>query len=227
MLMQAGSMIPDGQLCLTFDDGPGPHTAEISSYLRDQEISATFFLIGEFVAARKDVVQQLIEDGHEIGNHTHTHALLTANSVYTEIETAHEELRSFVESRGKPIFFGPPYGNWPTVPDLNSRITQRGERLGDLYGGPVSWDFNGDDWWYWDKANGADDPKALMEATARYDHAHRGIILMHDHSHEVQLANKNQTHRMIKELVPSWKSRGCTFTPLRSAYRKGFLDIAM
>lgn len=227
MLIQTGSKIPDGQLCLTFDDGPGPNTADISSYLRSQQISATFFLIGKHVSASGGIVQQVVQDGHEIGNHTQTHPWLRAEIVHSEIAAAHEELRTFVVSRKAPLFFRPPYGSWPTVPGLNNLTTHHGERLGDLYAGPVSWDFNGDDWWYWENAANADDLRALSNATARYAQAQRGIILMHDYSPEPKIARQNQTNRMVKALVPTWKAQGRSFISLRDAYQAGFLDIAM
>jgi peptidoglycan-N-acetylglucosamine deacetylase len=229
MFVQTGSKIPDGQLCLTFDDGPGPHTAEISSFLRDQEISATFFLIGKLIAANRSVVQQLIKDGHEIGNHTHTHRKLTDHPfpVEWEIKTAHQEIRPFVADSQKPLFFRPPYGCWPTIPNLNDAMTPQGERLGNLYSGPISWDFDQADWSSWENAKGADDADALATAVARYSGAQRGVVLMHDHNFEPYIAAKNQTFRMIKQLIPRWRAQGCTFISLRDAHGAGYLDIRM
>lgn len=229
-LILTGSTIPDGQLCLTFDDGPGPHTADVSSYLRSEGISATFFLIGAYAAANSGAVQQLIDDGHEVGNHTHTHPALTQISspqVGAEIARAHEELRPFVKHREGPLFFRPPFGWWPTISDLNEVRTKGGERLGDLYAGPISWDFDRSDWWHWQEAKTADDPDALRNAVAQYSKARRGIVLMHDHCQIAQIAGRSQTHRMIKQLVPEWKAQGCSFISLRDAYHAGYLDVRM
>lgn len=229
MLIQTGSKIPDNQLCLTFDDGPGPHTADISAYLRDQCIVATFFLIGEFIPTNEHIVRQLIDDGHEVGNHTYSHPSLTecSQSAGVEIVAAHEELRPFVAGRDKQLFFRPPFGYWPTIPDLNDVTTTRGERLGDLYSGPISWDFSGDDWWYWEKATSKDDAHALLSALNRYARARRGIVLLHDHSQKTAIASQSQTFRMIRGLVPMWRRQGCLFLSLQDAYRAGYVDVGM
>lgn len=229
-LIQTGSTIPDGELCLTFDDGPGPHTASISSYLRNEGISATFFLIGSFVAAYRGTVQQLLDDGHEIGNHTHNHPFLTAQPSLTglEIVTAHDAIRPFLASCEKPLFFRPPYGFWPTLPELNDVTTLQGDRLSDLYAGPISWDFNGDDYSFWATARDADDPAALQRATSNYLRAQRGIVLLHDHCGDNALiAAQTQTYRMIRHLVPQWRQLGRRFISLRDAYRANYLNVPM
>jgi peptidoglycan/xylan/chitin deacetylase (PgdA/CDA1 family) len=227
MLLQTGTKIPDGQLCLTFDDGPGPHTSDISTYLREEQIPATFFLIGNLIAARQQIVQQLLDDGHEIGNHTQDHHKLTETwDEGSQICDAHEQLRPFIATREHPFFFRPPYGCWPTHPGLNEELTKQGERLGELYSGPVPWDFDGD-WRFWGRANGANDAEALRDAVACYAPVRRGIVLMHDNSAEPHIGAKNQTFRMIKQLIPAWKAQGRSFVSLRAAYRAGFLDVAM
>ncbi|WP_081747920.1 polysaccharide deacetylase family protein [Bradyrhizobium sp. URHA0013] len=229
-LIQTGSSIPDRHLCLTFDDGPGPYTADISSYLRSEGISATFFLIGKFVAAHRGTVQQLLDDGHEIGNHTHNHPHLTAPpyAVGSEILGAHSEIRTFVAHYEKPLFFRPPYGFWPTLPELNDVRTPQGERLGDLYAGPISWDFDGEDYKFWAAAASADDADALQRAKSNCLRARRGIVLLHDHCGDSHLiAAQTQTYRMIRLLVPQWKKRGYRFVSLRDAYRAGHLNVPM
>jgi peptidoglycan/xylan/chitin deacetylase (PgdA/CDA1 family) len=230
MLIQSGSKIPDGQLCLTFDDGPGAHTSEISSYLREECIKATFFLIGMFVARHRDVVKQLIDDGHEVANHTHNHnhhKLTDTWNAGPQIIDAHEQLRQFIANCERPLFFRPPWGCWPTLPDLNDQLTGHTERLGDLYSGPVSWDFSGDDWSCWNSAKSNEDQQALRGAIERYAPARRGIVLMHDNSFEENIAPRNQTYRMIKGLVPMWRARGLSFVSLRDAYKRGQLDVRM
>lgn len=228
MLIQTGSKIPDGQLCLTFDDGPGPHSADVSAFLRDEGISATFFLIGKFIPGNGGIVQQLIADGHEVGNHTYSHPWLGADAVHSEITSAHEQLRPFVKQRSeRPFFFRPPFGMWPTAPGINDLTTKLGERIGDLYAGPISWDYSGDDWHHWENANIVGAEQALADATARYAQARRGIILMHDHSQQQAVAIHNQTYLMIKRLVPLWKGKGYSFISLRDAFRAGYLDLRM
>ena len=65
------------QVALTFDDGPGPYTDKLLEGLREREVRATFFLIGENLAGREETVRRMVQDGHLIGSHTDTHVELT------------------------------------------------------------------------------------------------------------------------------------------------------
>jgi peptidoglycan/xylan/chitin deacetylase (PgdA/CDA1 family) len=61
-------------VALTFDDGPTKrYTPEVLDVLEKYDVHATFFLIGELVARRPDIVSRMIEAGHEVGNHTFDH----------------------------------------------------------------------------------------------------------------------------------------------------------
>jgi peptidoglycan/xylan/chitin deacetylase (PgdA/CDA1 family) len=58
-------------IALTIDDGPDPNTTgPILDLLAEHEARATFFLIGERVAGNESVVARIVEEGHELGNHT-------------------------------------------------------------------------------------------------------------------------------------------------------------
>lgn len=62
------------EIFLTFDDGPHPSiTPFVLDCLKQYNAKATFFLIGKNVQLHADVVQQILSDGHKIGNHTHNH----------------------------------------------------------------------------------------------------------------------------------------------------------
>src|ERR1700758_5656645 len=62
------------QIALTYDDGPNdPHTLRLLEVLAKHEAKATFFLIGQFVVQRPDIVREVVKAGHVIGNHTFTH----------------------------------------------------------------------------------------------------------------------------------------------------------
>jgi peptidoglycan/xylan/chitin deacetylase (PgdA/CDA1 family) len=118
------------------------------------------------------------------------------------------------------------------VPFLSTKakhdaVTKEGRSLGETYAGPISWDFNENDWWLWQNAKGPDDADALKAAVTRYSGARRGIVLMHDNSIESEIASKNQTYRMIRELVPLWKGQGVQFVSLRDAYKRGLLHHSM
>src|SRR6476646_7871668 len=61
-------------VAMTFDDGPSPETTpRLLDMLKQRNIKATFFLIGENAAANPDLVRRILAEGHELGNHTWTH----------------------------------------------------------------------------------------------------------------------------------------------------------
>ncbi|GAA0627503.1 hypothetical protein GCM10010394_68070 [Streptomyces crystallinus] len=65
-------------IALTFDDGPGPYTAQLLDILRRENVRATFFLVGnEPVHTHPDLVRRIAREGHVVGNHTWTHPVLT------------------------------------------------------------------------------------------------------------------------------------------------------
>ena len=59
---------------LTFDDGPIPEaTPFILEVLRTEGIKATFFVVGDNVRKYPELFQQILDEGHCVGNHTHNH----------------------------------------------------------------------------------------------------------------------------------------------------------
>jgi peptidoglycan/xylan/chitin deacetylase (PgdA/CDA1 family) len=59
---------------LTFDDGPIPEsTPFLLETLREFGVKATFFMVGDNVRKYPELYQQIIDEGHQIGNHTHNH----------------------------------------------------------------------------------------------------------------------------------------------------------
>ena len=97
---------------LTFDDGPIPEaTPWVLDVLREHNIKATFFCIGDNIQKHTDTFRQVIADGHIIGNHTfnHLNGWNTDNETYVanfeKCEKAIEEKYS-----GTAKLFRPPYG---------------------------------------------------------------------------------------------------------------------
>ena len=100
------------RVALTFDDGPHPESTEtILAELARRKITATFFLIGERVAAHPELARRIVAGGHEIGNHTYRHAKLTelpASRVEDEIRKTQDVCRNLLGFT--PTWFRPPYG---------------------------------------------------------------------------------------------------------------------
>ena len=62
-----------GQIALTFDDGPSQYTSRLLNILKINNITASFFLIGENISNYSNIVLQQYMDGHNIGDHTFNH----------------------------------------------------------------------------------------------------------------------------------------------------------
>ncbi len=64
-------------VALTFDDGPSQWTAPILAVLAEHGARATFFVVGQTAAANDELLQRIVAEGHEVGNHTWSHPSLT------------------------------------------------------------------------------------------------------------------------------------------------------
>lgn len=101
-----------GKICaLTFDDGPDKkYTSQICEILDQYQVKATFFIIGQNVQAHPAVLQQLINSGHEIGNHSYSHpdfTRLSASALRKQLEQTNTALAKYSAT---PRWFRPPYG---------------------------------------------------------------------------------------------------------------------
>ena len=73
LAMQAEELPP--RVALTFDDGPHRiYTRNLLDGLRERGVKATFFVVGENIPGNEELIRQMEEDGHLIGNHTYDHA---------------------------------------------------------------------------------------------------------------------------------------------------------
>ena len=100
-----------GKVALTFDDGPDPEwTPQILDILKAKHVHATFFIIGGNAEANPSLVQRILAEGHEIGNHTFTHPNL-ADTPDTAVELElNATQRLFEALTGRSMrLFRPPY----------------------------------------------------------------------------------------------------------------------
>jgi peptidoglycan/xylan/chitin deacetylase (PgdA/CDA1 family) len=97
---------------MTFDDGPSAeNTPRLLEILKQRNIKATFFLIGQNAAANPDIVRRILAEGHEVGNHSWTHPQLSKLSddrVRVEITKTQDAIKD--ASGYSPTLLRPPYG---------------------------------------------------------------------------------------------------------------------
>jgi len=71
-------LVSGNYVAMTFDDGPHPqNTPRLLDILRARNVKATFYVIGRSVDLYPQVVRRTVAEGHEMGNHSHTHRLLS------------------------------------------------------------------------------------------------------------------------------------------------------
>ena len=98
-------------IALTFDDGPGPYTAQLLDILDQHGAKATFFLIGSKVSAQADVLRRMHARGHQLGNHSWSHPelpKLPIDQIAGEIDRTNDAIK---QATGvTPSILRPPYG---------------------------------------------------------------------------------------------------------------------
>lgn len=102
------------RISLTFDDGPNPNTSRIVlEELKKRDIKATFFLIGKNVDSYPDFAKRILDEGHEVANHSYTHPALGKLSDERVIEELTRCQESIIKATGfQPVWFRPPYGSF-------------------------------------------------------------------------------------------------------------------
>ncbi|MEU1318629.1 polysaccharide deacetylase family protein [Streptomyces tibetensis] len=149
-------------VALTFDDGPAaPETATLLTYLAQYRARATFFTVGQNVAAHPDLVRDEARAGHEVGNHSWNHpdlTKLTRGQVAFQLNRTSAAIKA---ATGKaPTLFRPPYGAVDAQVKAATTLS------------PVLWDVDTEDWKYPD----ADKVARSVIAKARRN----SVVLMHD-----------------------------------------------
>jgi peptidoglycan/xylan/chitin deacetylase (PgdA/CDA1 family) len=99
-------------IAITFDDGPHPNnTPRLLDMLRERNIKATFYVIGRNVDLYPNVLRRTVSEGHEIGNHTYTHPILSKlgdSAVREELTKCRDAV---ARAAGvQPRTMRPPYG---------------------------------------------------------------------------------------------------------------------
>ncbi len=100
-------------VAITFDDGPGLYTSDLIDRLNERDVKATFFIVGSNAEYYPDVIKKAAESGHQIGNHSYDHSLLTklsADEIQNEIDSTNKLLK---QADGNDThYLRPPYGEY-------------------------------------------------------------------------------------------------------------------
>lgn len=120
-------------IAISFDDGPVEnYTPQILSLLKQENIKAAFFCIGNRIAGNEKLVKQMVEDGHIIGNHSYSHHfwfdMFSSEKMLYDLQMMDNEIEKITGLR--PRLFRPPYG--VTNPNIK-RAVEKGNYI------PVGW----------------------------------------------------------------------------------------
>jgi peptidoglycan-N-acetylglucosamine deacetylase len=115
------------EIAISFDDGPMPeYTPLILETLRKYEVKATFFCIGKRANSNKELLIQVCEEGHIVGNHSYSHSsffdLFGAKKMEADLQQMNEVARHTLGLQLK--WFRPPYG--VTNPNLKKAVLKGG-----------------------------------------------------------------------------------------------------
>ncbi len=180
---------------LTFDDGPTPEITNWTlNQLKKYHAKATFFCIGNNVEKHPEIFQDILNDGHTIGNHTHNHLkgwkTLTIDYLKNVTQAA-----SIMESLGcKTNLFRPPYGR--IKPSQANQLIASGYHI-------IMWDVLTVDW---DKTVSPE--KCLINAI---DNIEKGSIIVF---HDSVKASKNMME-VLPKVLEYYAKKGFVFKSLK------------
>ncbi|GBG58180.1 oligosaccharide deacetylase [Sporomusaceae bacterium FL31] len=183
-------------VALTFDDGPyPPYTNQVLDILKENNVKATFFLLGKNAADHPELVQRIYAEGHQIGNHTYNHVDLLKvdrSTVVSELERTNQVL--FAITGVKPHIVRPPHGfRDPVVLEV---MAEQGLKV-------VEWSVMSRDW---------TNPGMEVIANRVLDKTRNGsVILLHDGDGIAAQASRAQTVEATRLIIHQLKAEGYTF----------------
>jgi len=162
----------DPEILFTFDDGPNPTlTPKVLDLLKQHQIKAVFFMVGEMVASENKkvpgIVQRIVREGHVIANHTMTHADLCRVKEPKAIAEIDDGKAAIERVSGMPlVWFRAPFG--VRCDRLEAELAERATKH-------FHWDLDPQEWKHGDKA------KTVGYVTGSLGRSHaRNVLLMHD-----------------------------------------------
>ena len=187
-------------LYLTFDAGyENGCTAKILDVLREQQVSAAFFLVGNYIEKNADLVRRMAEEGHTVANHTMHHydmSKLSEKEAFSKELTDLENLYKQTTGLELPRYYRPPQGIYS---EENLAMAQ------ELGYKTVFWSLAYVDW-----NNDAQPTKE--EAFAKLlPRTHNGAVVL---LHSTSRTNAD----ILEELIGKWKDMGYRFGTLEELF---------
>ena len=192
----------DKKLSISFDASWGADkTIPILDILDKYKVKTTFFLVGNWVEKYPDMVKEIFARGHEIGNHSDSHAhmpKLSEQAIRDDLHTMSDRVESLTGVR--PTLFRPPYG------DYNNRVIEVTRAEGYE---AVQWSIDSRDW----MDRGTAD--IIKQCTSRVENG--DIVLFHNDSNDILNA--------LPTVIEHYQSLGFEIIPVSQLLLTGETSI--
>ncbi len=180
------------EIAISFDDGPAVnYTPQLLQVLKAENVKATFFCIGNRIAGNENIIKQVQEEGHIIGNHSYSHHfwfdMFSSEKMLADMKQMDSAMTNATGLQ--PKLFRPPYG--VTNPNLKKAIIN-GNYI------PVGWSVRSMDTVI------KDEKKLLAKITSGIKPG--AVFLFHDTSHT--------TLQVLPQFIKEVKNRGFHIVPL-------------
>jgi len=179
---------------LTFDDGPDePWTTQVLDVLKEKNLKASFFVLGEKVKKHPEIIKRIFDEGHDVGNHTSSHQKLLLRKekdLVKDIISTSNEIQAITGEL--PSLFRAPHGF--KRPGLKGILDRLNLRL-------IPWTKG-----IWD-TDGSKTDRLLKRFKSRFGDLE--ILLLHDGT-DATLTSKDRdaTVEMLPSIIEEYKTRG-------------------
>ena len=177
------------KVLLTFDDGPhNPNTTKVLAVLKKYDVKAFFFIIGKNIEGNETILKQIVDEGHQVGNHSYAHAfwfdVWSTKKVTADIAACQQLINAYQAS---PQLFRPPYG--VTNPNIAKAVKTLNLQS-------VGWNIRSYD------TSKKDIEKITQRILAQLKPG--AIILLHDRLEYMP--------QLLEKLIPAIKEKGYAFS---------------
>ena len=187
-------------LYLTFDAGyENGCTAKILDTLKEKQVPAAFFLVGNYIRQSPDLVRRMVAEGHTVGNHTMHHydmSRLSDKAAFSKELTDLEALYKETVGQELPKYYRPPQGIYS---EKNLKMAQ------ELGYKTLFWSLAYVDW------NNDAQPTREAAFAKLLPRTHNGaVVLLHSTS--------KTNAEILGELIDKWKAMGYRFGTLEELF---------
>ena len=192
------------RIALTFDDGPDNKTTpKILDILDQYNVPATFFVVGKNVERHPTIAKRMIDEGHQVANHSWSHLRpteLTDHEYISEVIPVEETLTDYFNS-SMHLYYRPPYGL--LTPTQIDQIRKKGYLV-------ISWSIDSLDW-------AVSNPEKIRDKVI--DSVHPGaIVLMHSAGGK---DSRLGTVKALPEIIDNLAKQGYEFVTVQNLINGG------